>query len=61
MAEFTDRELMVVAAGREIQDDELVFVGMRLPWWPSPSPSTHARRRRRFENGIIRDRPAPRR
>jgi len=31
MAEYTDRELMVIAAGREIRDGDLVFVGMRLP------------------------------
>ena len=28
---FTTEELMVVAAAREIKDDEVVFVGMRLP------------------------------
>ena len=28
---FTDRELMVIAAGREIHDGDVVFVGMRLP------------------------------
>ena len=31
MADYTDRELMVIAAGREIRDGDLVFVGMRLP------------------------------
>ena len=31
MPEHTDRELMVIAAGREIRDGDLVFVGMRLP------------------------------
>ena len=29
--EFTDRELMVIAAAREIRDEDVVFVGMRLP------------------------------
>jgi glutaconate CoA-transferase subunit B len=28
---YTLRELMVIAAAREIHDGELVFVGMRLP------------------------------
>jgi len=31
MPEYTERELMVIAAGREIRDGDLVFVGMRLP------------------------------
>ena len=31
IATYTRRELMVVAAAREIRDGEVVFVGMRLP------------------------------
>ena len=31
MPEYTDRELMVIAAGGEIRDGDLAFVGMRLP------------------------------
>jgi len=31
MPGYTDRELMVIAAGREIRDGDLAFVGMRLP------------------------------
>jgi glutaconate CoA-transferase, subunit B len=58
---WSDRELMVVAAGREIQDGELVFVGMRLPL----IAFAFAKRRHApaavglFENGIVRDHPAP--
>src|SRR4029434_1766868 len=61
MAEFTDRELMVVAAGREIQDDDLVFVGMRLPLIAFAfAKRTHAPGAvGLFENGIVRDQPAP--
>jgi glutaconate CoA-transferase, subunit B len=57
----TDRELMVVAAGREIRDGEMVFVGMRLPL----IAFAFAKRRHApaalglFENGIVRDHPAP--
>jgi glutaconate CoA-transferase subunit B len=57
----TDRELMVVAAGREIRDGEVVFVGMRLPLLAF----AFAKRRHApdavgmFENGIVRDHPAP--
>jgi glutaconate CoA-transferase subunit B len=29
--DFTERELMVITAAREIRDDDVVFVGMRLP------------------------------
>ncbi|PIX24171.1 MAG: CoA-transferase, partial [Deltaproteobacteria bacterium CG_4_8_14_3_um_filter_45_9] len=29
--EYTMQELMVVAGAREIRDDDVVFVGMRLP------------------------------
>jgi glutaconate CoA-transferase subunit B len=58
---FTARELMVVAAGREIRDGELVFVGMRLPLLAF----AFAKRRHApaalglFENGIVRDEPPP--
>lgn len=31
MLEHRERELMVIAAGREIRDGDLVFVGMRPP------------------------------
>jgi glutaconate CoA-transferase subunit B len=57
---YTRRELMVVAAGREIQDREVVFVGMRLPLLGfGLAKATHAPRAvGLFENGIIRDRPA---
>ena len=51
---------MVVAAAREIQDGEVVFVGMRLPLLGfGLAKATHAPRAvGLFENGIIRDRPA---
>jgi glutaconate CoA-transferase subunit B len=58
---YTDRELMVIAAGREIGDGELVFVGMRLPLIAFAfAKRTHAPRAiGLFENGIVRDQPAP--
>src|SRR5258705_3951222 len=61
MAEFADRELMVIAAGREIRDGEVVFVGMRLPLIAFAfAKRTHAPGALGlFENGIVRDRPAP--
>jgi glutaconate CoA-transferase subunit B len=61
MAEYTDRELMVIAAGREIRDGELLFVGMRLPLLAFAfAKRTHAPGAvGLFENGIVRDRPAP--
>jgi glutaconate CoA-transferase subunit B len=31
MLDYTSEELMVVAGAREIHDDDVVFVGMRLP------------------------------
>ena len=57
---FTDRELMVIAAGREIRDGDVVFVGMRLPLIAFAfAKRTHAPRALGFfENGIVRDRPA---
>ncbi len=56
----TDRELMVIAAGREIRDDDVVFVGMRLPLVAFAfAKRTHAPGAIGFfENGIVRDRPA---
>jgi glutaconate CoA-transferase subunit B len=57
---FTDRELMVIAAGREIHDGDVVFVGMRLPLVAFAfAKRTHAPTALGFfENGIVRDRPA---
>ncbi|HET7876727.1 MAG TPA: CoA-transferase [Methylomirabilota bacterium] len=59
--EYTDRELMVIAAGREIRDGEVVFVGMRLPLLAFAfAKRTHAPTAvGLFENGIVRDQPAP--
>ena len=52
---------MVAAAAREIRDGELVFVGMRLPMIAfALAKRTHAPGATGlFENGIIRDTPAP--
>jgi glutaconate CoA-transferase subunit B len=60
MAEYTDRELMVIAAGRQIRDGELVFVGMRLPLLAFAfAKRTHAPEAIGvFESGIVRDQPA---
>ena len=57
---YTRRELMVVAAAREIHDQEVVFVGMRLPLLGfGLAKATHAPNAvGLFENGVIRDRPA---
>jgi glutaconate CoA-transferase subunit B len=57
---YTRRELMVVAAAREIRDREVVFVGMRLPLLGfALAKATHAPQAiGLFENGVIRDRPA---
>ncbi|MBI4483357.1 MAG: CoA-transferase [Acidobacteria bacterium] len=51
---------MVVAAGREIADGEVVFVGMRLPLLGFLlAKETHAPRAvGLYENGVIRDLPA---
>lgn len=59
-ARYTRRELMVVAAAREIRDHEVVFVGMRLPLLGfGLAKATHAPNAiGLFENGVIRDRPA---
>lgn len=58
--EYTFRELMVVAAAREIKDGETVFVGMRLPLLGfAVAKELHAPRAIGiFENGVIRDWPA---
>ncbi len=58
--EYTSAELMVAAAAREIQDGEVVFVGMRLPLLAfCLARSTHAPTAvGLFENGVIRDSPA---
>src|SRR5256884_4992527 len=57
---YTRRELMVVAAAREIRDHEVVFVGMRFPLLGfGLAKATHAPTAVGiFENGVIRDRPA---
>jgi glutaconate CoA-transferase subunit B len=59
--DYTPRELMVVAAAREIGDGELVFVGMRLPLLAfGLAKRTHAPSAMGvFENGLIRDRVPP--
>ena len=60
IATYTRRELMVVAAARQIRDGEVVFVGMRLPLLGfGLAKATHAPNAvGLFENGVIRDRPA---
>jgi glutaconate CoA-transferase subunit B len=56
---FTDRELMVIAAAREIRDDDVAFVGMRLPLIAfAYAKRTHAPGATGlFENGVVRDPP----
>src|ERR1700676_4070004 len=58
---FSRGELMVPAAAREIQDGELVFVGMRLPMIAfGVAKRTHAPGATGlFENGVSRDTAAP--
>jgi glutaconate CoA-transferase subunit B len=58
--DYTARELMVIAAGREIRDGEVVFVGMRLPLVAFAfAKRTHAPGAvGLFESGIVRDAPA---
>src|SRR5213080_3492894 len=58
---YSLNELMVCAAGREIRDGELVFVGMRLPLIAFVvAKKTHAPNAvGLFENGLIRTTPAP--
>lgn len=57
---YTLSELMVCAAAREIKDDEMVFVGMRLPLIAFVvAKKTHAPNAiGLFENGVIRSTPA---
>jgi glutaconate CoA-transferase subunit B len=57
---YTDQELMIAVAAREIRDGELVFVGMRLPIIAyAVARSTHAPSARGlFEVGLMRDRAA---
>src|SRR4030043_395581 len=54
------QELMVVVGSREIGDDDVGFVGMRLPLLAFQlAKSTHAPHAVGiFENGILRDKPA---
>jgi glutaconate CoA-transferase subunit B len=54
------QELMVVAGSREIRNDDVVFVGMRLPLLAFQlAKSTRASHAVGiFENGILRDKPA---
>jgi glutaconate CoA-transferase, subunit B len=58
---YSSQELMVVCAAREIRDGEVVFVGMRLPLIAfALAKRTHAPSAiGLFENGIVRDAPAP--
>ncbi len=58
---YTDRELMVIAAAREIRDGDVIFVGMRLPILAfALAKRTHAPGAiGLFENGIMRESPAP--
>lgn len=58
--EYTTEELMVVAAAREIQDNEVVYVGMRLPMLAfAVAKKTHAPNAIGFyECGIVRDFPS---
>jgi len=55
--EYTMQELMVVAGAREVRDDDVVFVGMRLPLLAFQlAKETHAPWAVGiFENGILRD------
>ena len=59
-AGYSMQELMVVVGSREIRDDDVVFVGMRLPLLAFQlAKETHAPHAIGiFENGILRDRPA---
>ncbi len=58
---YTERELMVVCAARQIHDGENVFVGMRLPLIAfALAKRTHAPGCiGLFETGIMRDVPSP--
>lgn len=60
MMEYSVRELMIIAAAREIRDGEVVFVGMRLPIAAyAVARLTHAPNAvGLFECGIVRYAPA---
>ena len=60
MPDYTARELMVIAAAREIRDGDVVFVGMRLPLLAfALAKRTHAPTALGlFENGIVRETPS---
>jgi len=60
VAGWSTRELMIVAASREIADGDVVFVGMRLPIMAfAVARLTHAPNAvGLFECGIVRDEPA---
>ena len=57
---YTLGELMVATAAREIRDEEMVFVGMRLPMLGFlVAKRTHAPRAiGLYENGVIRETPS---
>jgi glutaconate CoA-transferase, subunit B len=57
---YTEQELMIAVASREIRDGDLVFVGMRLPILAyAAARSTHAPNARGlFEVGLMRDEAA---
>ena len=57
---YSDQELMVAVAAREIKDGDLVFVGMRLPILAfAVARNAHAPTARGlYEVGLLRDRPA---
>jgi len=61
LSRYTPAEIMVAAAARRIRNDDVVFVGMRLPLLSFLlAKSTHAPRAVGvFENGVIRHDPAP--
>ncbi len=58
---YTAQEMMVAVAARQIRDEELVFVGMRLPLLAfALAKRMHAPRAiGLFECGLMRDWPAP--
>jgi len=60
MADYSTRELMIIAAAREIQDGERIFVGMRLPITAyGVARLTHAPNAvGLFESGVARYEPA---
>ena len=60
LSSYTPQELMVAVAAREIQDGDLVFVGMRLPILAyAVARNAHAPNARGlFEVGLMRDQPA---